>query len=369
MKQLTGTKKAVLRIERVLKHQEKIVIFADDDTDGVISAVMMFEILKKLGLENLKIHLAKRAAKGKIGLTKKDILKFKSKNIGLIITLDCGTNDKTGIVLAKRLGMDTIVIDHHRINSGIPPAFAFINPQQLPGKLFIKNLSTAGLVYKLAVSLSKYFKKDINISSFFDLIAISTIFDFQKIKKENKIFIEEGKKTLKHANRIGLRILAKDNPDLKILGQKLNVDPAMSLKLLFSKDKETAQKLVMKINEKFHSKQKLVQKIFKSAQRMVDSLNPEKFIFIGDKNWPLDILGDISSLLRGKYQKPVFVYTKAGKYYIGSARAPQNYNLVEIMKKCRHLLINFGGHAQAAGFTIKPANLNKFIIHLDKILK
>ncbi len=368
MEKLRDTKKTVLRIAQALKNQEKIALFADDDTDGIVSAVMMFEILQKLGFRKLKIYLAERGSRGHIGLTKNDVLKFKSKNIKLIITLDCGTDDEKDIVLAKKLGIDTIVVDHHLINLRNPKALTFLNPQQIRGSSPLKHFSTAGLVYKLAGALSKYFNKDLAPSSFLDLVAISTIFDRSKIKGGNKLFVDKGKKVLSQTKRIGLKELAKKNTDLEILGRKLNVAPALSLDLLLTvKDKNSAQKLVNKIDRLFHLKNKQIQKSFQSIQETLKFSGKQEFIFIGDKTWPNNIIGCLALKLLKKYQKPIFVYTKIGKYYIGSARAPQKYNLVKIMKKCSPLLLNFGGHAQAAGFTLEPSCLNKFEICLRNV--
>ncbi len=367
---MMGMKKAVARIERALKNKEKITVFGDYDADGVCGAAVLSETLNALG-NNPNIYIPNRNKEG-YGLNPNAVEEIASKKTNLIITVDCGITDFEEVKLANKLGVDVIIIDHHEVPAKIPDAIAIVNPRQKQDKYPFKDLAAAGVAFKVAQALLKGKVNEGWEKWLLDLVAIATVTDMESLIRENRTLVNYGLVVLAKTKRLGLQELMKGARIKSVLdaytlgyviGPRLNAAGRMghantAYELLVTKSKEEAETLARRLDNKNQDRQRLTQRVMKEVEKQIDKKH--KLIFEGDEDWPIGIVGLIAGRLREKYCRPVIIFQKMKNESKGSARSIPAFNLVEAISQCKDLLKDFGGHPQAAGFTVSNKNLKKF---------
>jgi len=379
---LKDIRKTIKRIERAAKNKEKVAIFADYDADGVCGATILTEILKVFKI-NPDIYIPDRNKEG-YGLNLKAVERTAKKGTNLIITIDCGVTDFDEIKLANKLGVDVIIIDHHEIPKKLPSAFAIINPKQKTCKYPFKHLSATGVAFKLAQAVTKI--KDIPSSWgkwLLDLVAVATVADSMLLLGENRTLVKYGLIVLSQTKRIGLEELMKKarvkktNLNTYILGfilvPRINAASRVAraitaYKLLITSNREEAEKMAQVLEEKNQERQQVVNRIIIEArQKVLKYLRKKRIIIEGNEKWLAGVAGLIAQKLREEFWRPCFVYHKAKNFSVGSGRSIPGFNLVKALFQCRRVLEEFGGHAQAAGFTVLNKNLDKFQDLLEKV--
>ncbi|NQV00564.1 MAG: single-stranded-DNA-specific exonuclease RecJ [Parcubacteria group bacterium] len=389
---LNGMKKAVKRIFQAIKKQENIIIYADYDADGVCSGAILFLTLQSLGAKNLQIYIPDRNKEGH-GLNKEAIKKINKKKVDLMITVDCGISNLEEADLAASLGIDVVITDHHQPKDRLPKAIASIDPFQKNDKYPFKDLSGAGVTYKLACALLSEEENnsgDLLKKWLLDLVALATVADVMPIIRENRTLVKYGLGVLAQTKRIGLKELmkiAKIVPELTksssngeapltnlntytlgfILAPRLNAAGRMNhanvaFNLLISKDKKEAEKLAQEINENNLVRQNLTEKIVKEAKERIDKKFSEKdtkLIFEGSADWSVGLIGLVAGKIADQYHRPTIIYQEKGSFIYGSCRGIGQLDLLKILKQADKFFDNFGGHKRAAGFRTKKKDLNK----------
>ncbi len=398
---LKGMKKAVNRISKAIKKQERIVIYGDFDTDGVCATAVVYLTLKELGLKNLDIYIPNRE-KENHGLNGNSVKGLAKKKTDLIIAVDCASTDLKEAKLVKELGMDLIITDHHQTSKRLPETVAFVNPWQKGDKYPFKDLSGAGVAYKLVCALLSLVEElhsskieECNSSNFkkwlLDLAALATVADMMPIINENRTIVKYGLGVLAQTRWIGLQELMKSaqlepqviscsnngqaprtNLDCYtfgfILGPRLNaagrVDHAnIAFELLVSQNREEAKELSEKINQRNLLRQQLTSKIVKQVEeRLADNFSQNKdlkVIFEGSPDWPIGLVGLIAGKIADKYCRPAVIYHQKGDLIHASCRGVPKFNLIEVLNKYADLFDDYGGHKRSAGFRIKADKLDK----------
>ena len=387
---LKGMKKAVERIVRAIEKKEKIFIYGDYDADGVCSSAILFLTLKKLKAKRPEIYIPDRNEEGH-GLNKNAISFLSKEGAKLIITVDCGCVDFEEVDLAKSLGIDVIITDHHLLRDKLPNAFSLIDPFQKGDKYPFKELAGAGVVYKLACALLKSFKNNSFEKWLLDLTAIATVADMMPIIGENRALVKYGLGVLAQTKWPGLQELMKvsgispkiihsskngEAPSTNLnvhmlgfaIGPRLNAAGRMdhaniACNLLIAKGKRRASILAEEINKNNTKRQSLTDKIVQEVEKRLDEKkiknNSSKFIFEGDSDWPVGLIGLVAGKITGKYNVPTIIYQEKGDIICASCRSTAQFNLVEAFNKYLNLFDDFGGHKQACGFRMKKNNLNK----------
>ncbi|MBU1292123.1 single-stranded-DNA-specific exonuclease RecJ [Patescibacteria group bacterium] len=384
---LKDMSKAVKRINRAIKKKEKITIYGDFDTDGICSSAIVYLTLKELGVKNLNVYIPDRA-KENHGLNEKSVKNIAKKGAHLIIVVDCASTDLEEADLVKSLGMDLIITDHHTLGKKIPQTIAFVNFQQKGDKYPFKELSGAGVAYKLVCALLSVQEKRIEHSFkkwLLDLVAIATVVDMMPIVGENRTLVKYGLGVLAQTRWIGLQELmkiAKINPEIEqdsingeapltnlntntlgfVIGPRLNaasrIDHANNaFNLLVEEDREKTKDLAFQIEEKNKKRQNLTSKIFKEAEILINQKKIDSLIFEGSIDWPTGLVGLIASKLKEKYGKPAIIYWDGGDTIHASCRAPKQIDLVGILNKCSKYFIEYGGRRCTGGFRAKKENL------------
>lgn len=393
---LKDINKSVERIKKAIDNNEKIVVYADYDCDGIPGAVILHDFFQKIEVEKRKkdnkedfkidfeIYIPHRHNEG-YGINKNAIEKFIKEKVNLIITIDLGITNIEEIKFAKENGIDVLVTDHHLpiINEKgkqiLPSAFSIINSKQDDCKYEEKFLCGSSTVWKLIHAFLDKYREEFNVSVgwekwLLDMVGIATIADLVPLKNENRLFAKYGLEVLKKSKRPGLQKILKN---AKINQTKINEDdigfgiaPRINSASRMAEPIHAFYALLQNeesINyanelEKYNDARK---QDTKDAHKSIDyeKFIDQKIILIGDENWTPGIIGLIASKIAEATNKTTFVWGVGEEENIlkGSVRAGSDgLSVVEIMTEAKNILENFGGHEAAGGFSLEKNNLEKF---------
>ncbi|MFH1218321.1 MAG: single-stranded-DNA-specific exonuclease RecJ [Candidatus Peregrinibacteria bacterium] len=371
--------KATDRIAQAIKNDERIIIFGDYDVDGITGTTILYKILSQLKVQ-VSCRLPNRAEDG-YGLSEKFIKDFEENDIKLVITTDCGISNEKTIKKLKEKNIDTIITDHHTIPKTLPKeAVAIIHPALPTSKYPFKDLTGAGVALKLAQALiQKYFPKPQHkalTDQFLDLACLGTVADLGPITGENWVIVKEGLKNIHNTKWTGLKKIislseSKGKIDTTTIGYRIAprinaagriADPYLALNLLIQEQESNKTNILgSKLESLNHERKDLTMKALFEAE---DNLKKHRVIpyIIIDRhpNWHVGILGLIAGNLAEKYTRPSIMMQDLGDMLVASARSIPSFNIIEALTKHKKYLESFGGHAQAAGFSIKKKNLAPF---------
>jgi len=376
MQKIKNLEKAAERIKKAVVDNERIILYGDSDLDGISSVVILEEAIKSLG-GKIDCALFPDRERDGYGVNLKALEIVKDKTPALFITLDLGISNIKEVDLANKMGFEVIIIDHHETLVGIPNATIIVDPKQESDDYYFKGLANVGITYNLCLELLGDKISENLKNSFLELTALGTIADMVPQIEQNEKIIEEGLRSLRTTFRPALRaffdILGIDAPILKIISS-LNAAESVnfkneSYKLLTSSDLDECKELAQKLINKNRNKQEQIKNIIVEVERRILQKPDEEIIFEGDPAWTLVLAGAAASILRNKYQKPIFIFKRGDTESCGSVRNPEGTNSVNAMKTCADFLLTYGGHAQASGFRIKNENLEKFRNSLNEFFR
>jgi len=371
MAEIKNLKKTADRISKAIKNQERIILYGDADLDGVSSVIILKEVIKNLGGEITAVYFPDREAEG-YGITKKGLEEMRKFTPALLIALDLGIGNFQEVKMAKKLGFEVIIIDHHEILDKLPEAKIIVDPKQKGDKYSFKGLANAGIVFKLSeVLLGRQMTNNLR-ENFLQLTALATIADMMPKENENLEFINLGLKSLEKSWRPGIKAFFTFASDFGGgLSQKiskiislLNVRdvednlPA-SFRLLNSPSIEESQKLIKKLILKNRFRKEKIDEMVVAIERKIEEKSLP-IIFEGDTDWDFTLISSVASIVCHRYQKPAFIFKILDKETQGTVRTPKGIDSVALMKKCQKYLVTYGGHPQASGFRIGNENLEEF---------
>ncbi|MCD6195089.1 single-stranded-DNA-specific exonuclease RecJ [bacterium] len=373
---LRDLEKAAKRIIQASKNKEKVGIFGDYDADGIPGAAFLSEAFKKLGLKTL-VYIPSRSEG--YGFSPQAVNYFSSKGVKLIVVVDAGIKDLKACRLAKKLGIDVIICDHHETGRVLPQALAVIDPKRKDEKYPFRELSGAAVAFKLIQGISRMDKRISNdfLRWSLDLMAISVIFDMVPLISENRVLAKFGLRVLQKTKRVGLQELIKisglesDTIDAYrvgfILAPRINApgriyNPQTSFKLLTTQDRKEACRLAQILDGVNRERQRQTERFVKEALKQIEKnkLHRHKIILVQDKEWPSGLVGLIASKLKETFNRPVFVLQRGEKTARGSARSIDGFHLVEALAEVKDFIIKGGGHAKAAGVELALDKVEEF---------
>jgi single-stranded-DNA-specific exonuclease len=386
--QMIGMEKAVGRILHALDYHEPVAIYGDYDVDGVTATVLLVQTLAALGLD-VRGQIPNRFEEG-YGLNNEALKNLKEKGVKLVITVDCGIRSPDEARYAREIGLDLIISDHHQPSDTLPEAFAVINPKQ-PGDPYPdKELAGVGIAYKIAQAVMESFRlsgqwTDFKLTTLLDLVALGTVADLAPLTGENRVLVRSGLDCIRATTRQGLYALASvAGLDIRkttatnigfVLGPRLNaagrMDSAMAaLDLLGTTDPQSAGFLAQKLETQNRERQELTRKIQEQADLMAQADEEDAMIlFAVHPEFNSGVVGLAASRLSETHYRPAIVGEMGPETTRCSCRSIPEFHITEALDQCADLLVRHGGHAAAAGFTVRNENLEELKARLKQIAK
>jgi single-stranded-DNA-specific exonuclease len=385
--------KAVNRILKALQQGEHIAIFGDYDADGVTATALLLFLLKPF-FPDILYYIPHRVHEG-YGLSISGMNRLKEQGVSLIVTVDCGISNHQELDWAKNQGLDVIVTDHHQISKkGIPPAVAVLNPKQEGCPFHFKELAGVGVAFYLMIALRRAFdlqgffpKGKPNLRSFLDLVAIGTVADVVPLLGVNRIFVREGLEVMR-TPQIGLAALKEVcgipperplsafdiafrlAPRINALGRVQKAEGGVHL--LTTDNKKEAEELAQLMNKENGRRQIMEQVMLKEIEELLQTrveMEQKKSLVLGSETWHRGVLGLVASRLVERLSKPVFLFTLEGETAHGSGRSVEGFHLFKGLETLEEYLLGFGGHAAAAGVTLKRKDLPSFGQALESLIQ
>lgn len=387
IKRIEDVEKAVSRILKAIEKKEKIWIYGDYDVDGITSTSICYMALKELGGE-IEYYIPLRDEG--YGLNKEAIQYIKNKGGDLILTVDCGISSLEEVKFCNELEMDIIITDHHEINENLPEAFAIINPKRKENECDYRDFSGVGTAFILLLSLYNKLDKTEEMYKYLDIVAIGTIADIVPLKKYNRILVKYGLECLKSSKWIGLNMLIKklfENPMEKkfdtydvgfIIAPVFNAagrleDAKRAVELLIEKNHVICDKLIRELLNQNIERKKIQEDILEKVMEKIeiDKLEEKEVILVSDSKFHHGIIGIVASKIVDKFYKPTIILEENEKEGVakGSCRSIEGFNIIEALNSLKNLLLKYGGHSGAAGFSIKLDKVDIFYERLNEYVK
>lgn len=379
--------KAAARLVAAGLRNEPVLIYADYDVDGATGAACLFLFLKEIfpGLPVL-VHQNHRVADG-YGLKTARLAEAAASGTKVVVTVDCGISDTDAVGFASGKGMDVIVTDHHEPAAALPPAFAVVDPKRHDCPHPEKSLAGVGVAFMVACGVRRLlrdadaFRGDAslpNMRRYLDLVALGTVADMVPLRGDNRLFVKAGLEEMRARPRPGIRALASvagiatetiDEADLAFrVGPRLNAagrvgDSGRSADILITRDAVEASRIAAELNIENGRRQREEERISREAEAaIVEGPPPSSLgaIVLGDRRWHPGVLGIVASRLARKFHRPTVLLSMEADEFRGSCRSVDGFPLVEALAALSPLLSRYGGHHQAAGVALTPANLPAF---------
>lgn len=388
--------KAAERIAQAVMNHESICIYGDYDVDGVTATALMYIFLMQCGA-NVSYYIPNRLEEG-YGLNKDAITEIHQRGTNLIITVDCGISAIDEVLLAKELGMDIIITDHHQPSKELPVAAdAIINPMREKDLYPNKTLAGVGVAFKVVMALRftlrkyNFFQQDApNIRNLLDIVTLGTIADVMPLIDENRIFVRHGLELMNGDSvRIGIDELKKviDSlstvkkmktsnigyqiaPRINAMGRMASSDK--SLKLLVTQNRLEARQLAVELDNENKYRQMIERDILQQTFDIIEKnryAEDEGGIVVASEDWHPGVIGIVASRVVDKYFRPTIILTDDNGVYKGSARSIPSFHLYDGLSSLSDMLISFGGHKYAAGVKIAKENLDEFRKKFNELVK
>lgn len=392
---MLGIPKAVARIRAALRAAEPIVVYGDFDADGVTATALLVQTFRALGA-SVRPYIPHRVDEG-YGLNRDALDRLKADGARLVITVDCGIRSVAEVAHGNSLGLDMIVTDHHSIQRNdagrdiLPPALAVINPKQQADPYPFKDFAGVGLAFKLAQALLLAEQREpllpqppvLAERDLLDLVALGTVADLAPLLGENRSLVQRGLVELNTPRRPGIQAMLDEAKILAgkvdataigfVLGPRINAagrlaSAALSYDLLTASDVFTARPLAAQLGELNRERQERTQQLVDLAKRQIDADSSARYLYLlADRGFHPGIVGLVAGRLVEDLYRPALVAEVGDEETHGSARSIPEFNITAALDRCRDLLVRHGGHAAAAGFTVKNAHLAALRQRLEQI--
>src|SRR3954469_12828554 len=384
---LRNLEAAATRLRQAIAQREQVVVLGDYDVDGVSSTALLVMVLRRFGL-NPRFVVPRRSEDG-YGLSRSAI--DRALELGkpdLFIALDCGTNSHAETAYLRGLGIDVMVIDHHRSKEAPLEGSILINPHvhacEQNSDHAWRNLCTVGLVFKLAHGLLKQLRAEnhpvafrIKLRDHLDLVALGTVADLVPLLGENRILARHGLRILQETQRPGIRSLMEvagvkplqgiTPTDISFrLGPRINAsgrlaDAALSVELLLSDDATFCTDTALQLDAFNRERQEIERTITEEAERMIETqFLTHAGVVLFAENWHPGAVGIVAGRVTRKYNRPCVVLGNEGEMAKGSGRSVDGINLVDVLGTCCGHVTSWGGHPMAVGVALPKLHLDTF---------
>ena len=372
---------AVDRLLRAKRDGETVAVFGDFDVDGLSGTALLVETFSGLGVKSIP-YIPDRVAEGH-GLNDAAVTRLRDAGASVMVTVDCGVGSDDQVSLASTLGIDTVITDHHAIGEELPPAAAVVNPARSDSFYPHATLTGVGIALKLAQALYGYLGLPVP-DRLFELASLGTVADVAPLTGENRYIVRTGLECMNRTDHPGLKAiiaragltpggLDEESLSFKII-PRLNAagrlgDASLSLRLLTASSPQEAAPLAAELERLNDERRVLSREAIDDALAQVgpfsDATPP--VLVVESAGWKPGILGLVANSLAERYDRPAVAATVADGTCRASARSVPGFNIVEALEKNSGLLRRFGGHAQAAGFSMDAAELPQLKAGLEAV--
>ena len=386
--------KAARRLLDALDQQESIVIYGDYDVDGVTSSSLIWRYFKEAFDTELNVYIPQRLKEG-YGLNKEAISLLAKKGAQLIITVDNGSSAFEEVKHAKNLGLDVVIVDHHTVSSPEPPAYAHLNPHRSNCTYPDKNLAAVGVAFMLLIHLRRLVRSDqrfssakqVDLSQLLDIVALGTVADVAQLQGVNRALVKSGLDIAKTNKKAGIVSLCETSKckleELSTynigyqLGPRLNAagridDARCGFKLLISDQMHETRQLAAHVEHYNQERRAIQENIQREALQQAEQYAQDAVIIVQDPDWHHGVVGIVASRIVDRFHRPTIVLggdDQQGEFRLkGSARSIPKLNLKAALDQCSHHLLTYGGHAAAAGMSLKPESLDAFRADLNRVI-
>lgn len=375
--------KAIERIKKAIKTNEKVIIYGDYDVDGITSITVLKKFLEERGLKT-DYYVPNRLEEG-YGLNNDAIQKFCKEKYTLMITVDCGISGNNEIELANKLGIETIITDHHEPLEELPKAYAIVDAKREDNRYPFRHLAGVGVVFKLIQALSI----DLNLDEkeylkYLDLVCVGTISDIVPLFDENRVIAKLGMKLVERTSNMGLKALLKSSGYKEITSSAISfgIAPRINacgrigreeeaIKLFLTKDYEEAKRITEELNQYNKERQETEKQILREVLQKIEleNLKSNNVLVVCGEGWHHGVIGIVASKITEIYYKPSVLLSIDGDIAKGSGRSIEGFDLHNALCKSNDLLKRYGGHEMAVGLSLLKNNLDEFIGKMQEISK
>ena len=376
-----------IAVERILKakeNNESIWIYGDYDVDGITSTSLCYLALSELDIIP-KFYIPLRDEG--YGLNKEAIEYIHSQGGNIIITVDCGISSHSEIDFANSLGIDMIITDHHEINNGNPSAYAVINPKREDNIFPFKYLAGVGTAFMLMLALYEKLGKKEEVYKYLDIVSIGTVADIVPLLEENRIFTKFGMEQLKKSHWLGINMLIKkifeDYQNRKfstydigfIIAPIFNAagrleDAKRAVELFIEKDHVKCSEIINELLTNNSERKEIQEDIFEKALLTIENkkLFENNVLVVAEKGFHHGVIGIVASKILDRYYKPTIIMEIKPDEGIATAscRSIEGFNIIEALNSMKELFVKYGGHAGAAGFSIKIEKIEEFLNRINE---
>ena len=367
--------KASERVQQALARREKIAVFGDYDVDGITATCILVDYLKGRGAD--VVHYIPRRIEDGYGLSCDAIRGLYDQGVRLLVTVDCGITGVEEVDYANSIGLDVVITDHHECREVLPRAAAVVDPHRPDCTYPFKHLAGCGVALKLVLALGGPDREGSLFARYCTLAAIGTVADVMQMSGENRTIVSQGLAALERSDFIGLHALLHEAglsgrevssvqigfilaPRINAAGRMGEADKAAEL--LLCTDPEAAERMAKELCALNRERQNVEQEIYTQAEEMIGRMSDRErsALVLESSRWHQGVVGIVASRLSEKYSRPSFMIHLNGSTGKGSCRSWGGFNLFAALENCKDLLLGFGGHELAAGFTIDRSNIPAF---------
>ena len=371
--------KAVTRIIQGIDAGENIIIYGDYDVDGITSTSLLYMVLTDLGAVP-SFYIPERQNEG-YGLNREALQQLTDQQTDLVITVDCGISSYE-LIEEYKTKLDIIVTDHHEPPAQIPDAYAVLNPKQVDCPYPFNELAGAGVAYKLCQALWTYRKKE-TLTAYTEIAALGTIADLVPLRDENRLLVQSGLQRMKEGCNTGLQALLEASsldkhtisagriaftaaPRLNAAGRISHAE--QGVRLLLESDSEKAKRMAQALSELNRERQDIEHTIAKQAVAQIEKegRGQDGVLIASGTDWHVGVIGIAASRLVETYYRPALVISIHDGLGKGSCRSIAGFNMYEALQYADDLLLQYGGHPMAAGFSIEAGNIEAFRQRLNE---
>jgi len=361
----------------------KICVYGDYDADGIISTAILAAVLRQLGAD-VVYHIPDRFTEG-YGLDEEVIAELAEAGVELIVTCDCGISNFEEVAQAKDLGLEIVVTDHHQLPPELPPADYILSPKLLPEEHRAYDLPGAGMAYMLARALLEQDGQPAQADKFLELLALAIVADVVPLQQENRYLLREGLDLLATPSWPGVAALCAvcDLEPFNVgaeeigfqLAPRLNAAGRIStarkgVELLLAAEEDRAEKLARELDEINNRRKEISSQMEEEAWEQLAEEDLEEPIVLYNPDWHQGVVGIVAGRLTEQFQVPALLLSAAEEPGVvtGSARSIEGVHMYQGLTECSDLLLTFGGHAGAAGFSLRAEDVEEFITEVKQVL-